>query len=197
LWWPRAINRPTNRSSRRRARSDVFRGDETDVLDRYYQAARANGFDVVVRITSDCPLIDPGLIDRVVELVLDGDGRIDYAANTLRRTFPRGLDTQVAPFPALERIWREATSTFDRAHVFPYAYEHPEAFVLAGITNAVDLSGLRWTVDEEEDLAFVREVYRRLGRPDAPWTEVAALVQSHPELTAINAAVCQKTARQA
>ena len=82
---------------------DVFRGDETDVLDRYYQAARTHRFDVVVRITSDCPLIDPGLIDRVVELVLGGEGRVDYAANTLRRTFPCGLHAEVAPFPALER----------------------------------------------------------------------------------------------
>ena len=175
---------------------DVFRGDEEDVLDRYYQAARVHALDIIVRITSDCPLIDPGLIDRVVGLLLAPDSRVEYAANTLRRTYPRGLDVEAVPFATLERIWREARSPHQRAHVFPYLYERPEEFVLAGIADDVDRSTMRWTVDTEEDLLLVREICRRIGSRDAPWTDIAALVEHHPELMGINATVRQRTAHE-
>jgi spore coat polysaccharide biosynthesis protein SpsF len=173
---------------------DVYRGDEEDVLDRYYQAARQFPCDVVVRITSDCPLLDPGLADDVVRPLLDGSSGIDYSANTLRRTYPRGLDVEAVPFSTLERVWRDATLAHERAHVFPHIWEHPEKFSLFGVSDAVDRSYMRWTVDTAEDLAFVREVYAALGTRDFTWKDVLQVLDRKPELLAINAQVRQKTA---
>lgn len=173
---------------------DVFRGDEDDVLNRYYQAARHYGLDVVVRITSDCPLLDPGLADEVVRPLLDAGSRIDYSANTLRRTYPRGLDVQAVPFATLERAWREATSPHERWHVFPYVYEHPDRFVLRGLADPIDRSDMRWTVDTEDDLAFVRAVYGCLGGDDFTWADVVKVLEGNPGLLEINAAVRQKSA---
>lgn len=173
---------------------DVYRGDEEDVLDRFYQAATQFELDVIVRITSDCPLLDPGLADQVVRPLLAPASRIDYSANTLRRTYPRGLDVQAVPFSTLERVWREATSPHERQHVFPYIYEHPEKFVTAGLADAIDRSDMRWTVDTEEDLAFVREVCRLLGTLEFSWTDVLRVLDVHPELLRLNAQVRQKSA---
>lgn len=173
---------------------DVFRGDEQDVLDRYYQAASHHHLDVVVRITADCPLLDPGLVDAVVGVLLEPGSRVDYSANTLRRTFPRGLDVEAVPFATLERVWREAQSFHQRAHVFPYITEHPGLFSLAGITDTVDRSEMRWTVDTEEDLIFVRELFRALGSREFTWRDVVKVIDAQPELLQINASVRQKTA---
>lgn len=151
---------------------DVFRGDEADVLDRYYQAARHYGFDVVARITSDCPLIDPGLVDEVLQPLLDRASPVDYSANTLCRTYPRGLDVQACPIGTIERAWREARTSHEREHVFPYVYEHPELFRFFSVSDSVDRSDLRWTVDTADDLAFVRKVYRALGATDFTWRDV-------------------------
>jgi spore coat polysaccharide biosynthesis protein SpsF len=175
---------------------EVYRGDEDDVLDRYYQAARHHALDVVVRITSDCPLLDPELVDRVVRPLLDPSSSVDYSANTLHRTYPRGLDIEAVPFATLERVWREARSTHERAHVFPYIYEHPDQFSMAGIADAVDRSQMRWTVDTEEDLIFVREVCRALGARDFTWLDVLQVIEARPELLRINARVRQKSAHE-
>ncbi len=175
---------------------EVYRGDEEDVLDRYYQAARLHRLDVVVRITSDCPLLDPGLVDRVVRPLLDPLSNVDYSANTLRRTYPRGLDVEAVPFATLERVWREAQSAHERAHVFPYIYEHPDRFSLAGIADPVDRSAMRWTVDTEEDLLFVREVCRALGARDFTWMDVVQVLEARPELLQINSLVRQRSAHE-
>jgi spore coat polysaccharide biosynthesis protein SpsF len=173
---------------------EVFRGDEHDVLDRYYQAARQHELDVIVRITSDCPLLDPGLADEVVRPLLDPSSLVDYSCNTLRRTYPRGLDVEAVPLRTLERAWREAESVHERAHVFPYVYEHPERFSLAGRSDPIDRSHMRWTVDTAEDLAFVREVCRALGTLDFTWTDVLTVLDANPDLLRINAQVRQKSA---
>jgi spore coat polysaccharide biosynthesis protein SpsF len=176
---------------------DVYRGDEDDVLDRYYQAATQHRLDVIVRITSDCPLLDPDLADEVVRPLLDPATRVDYSANTLRRTYPRGLDVQAVPFAALERAWREATSVHERAHVFPYIYEHPDRFSLSGLADAVDRSDMRWTVDTDADLTFVREIYNALGAAEFTWRDVLRVLDARPELQRINARVRQKSAHDA
>lgn len=173
---------------------DVYRGDEEDVLDRYYQAARHHKLGVIVRITSDCPLLDPGLSDEVVRPLLDAASRVDYSANTLRRTFPRGLDVEAVPFATLERVWREAKSVHERAHVFPYIYGHPDRFSMMGIADTIDRSDMRWTVDTDEDLIFVREVYRTLGAREFTWKDVLKVLDAKPELLQINAMVRQKSA---
>ena len=173
---------------------EVYRGDEDDVLDRYYQASLHHGFDLVVRITSDCPLLDPGLADDVVRLLLDPASGADYAANTITRTYPRGLDVEAVPFATLARVWRDATSEHERAHVVPHIYEHPEQFRIAGVAHSVDRSGMRWTVDTPDDLAFVREVCGLLGTLEFTWTDVLKVLDANPELLRINAQVRQRSA---
>ena len=169
------------------------RGSQDDVLDRYYQAALASHADVVVRITSDCPLIDPEVIDQVVGALLAGQPDVDYASNVQPpRSFPRGLDTEVIRFDALERAWREDADPAWREHVTPYLYRHPERFRIQGIFNAVDLSHLRWTVDTPEDLEFVRRIYGHFDGDTFSWHDVLALLEQHPGWLEINRTVEQK-----
>jgi len=172
-----------------------FRGSEHDVLDRYYQAARANAADAVVRITSDCPLIDPELVDETVEVFRDEHA--DYASNVFPRTYPRGLDTEVFSFDALDRAWREAREAHQREHVTPYLYEHPQIFKLASLSGAADYSRYRWTLDTLEDLELLRTIYSRFhGRDDFSWKEVLRLMEREPELAELNSQVLQKSVRE-
>jgi spore coat polysaccharide biosynthesis protein SpsF len=168
-----------------------FRGSEDDVLDRYYQAARQHGADVVVRITSDCPLIEPQVIDWGVQAFFEH--QVDYASNGMStRTFPRGLDVEVMTFAVLERAWHEDTNPAWREHVTPYIYRHPELFRLHALINPVDLSHMRWTVDTPEDLAFVRQIYNHFGSNTFSWQDVLALLEQHPEWLEINRHIEQK-----
>jgi spore coat polysaccharide biosynthesis protein SpsF len=170
----------------------VERGSDADVLDRYAQAARAHQADIVVRITSDCPLIDPTLIDRTIEAFVDGNA--DYASNSLEpRTFPRGLDVEVVARAALERAWREDDDVGLREHVTPYIYSHPDRFRLVGVTSPNDLSGHRWCVDVPEDYALVGRIYDALGRDDFGWRDALAIVEAHPDWSELNSHVTQKT----
>ncbi len=172
------------------------RGHPTDVLDRYYQAAREFRADVIVRITADCPLIDPGLVDETVRAFLRADPPVDFAANRIPgdRTYPIGLDTEVCSFQALGTAWREADQPHQREHVMPYLYEVPGRFRVLHVRHERDLGSLRWTVDTAEDLEFVRQVFARLReREDFDWLEVLALLEREPELTRINAGVRHKS----
>jgi spore coat polysaccharide biosynthesis protein SpsF len=169
----------------------VFRGDEDDVLDRYHGAAAAHDAAVVVRVTADCPFIAPDVLD----LVLAARERAgsDYASNTLRRTYPRGLDTEVMTSEALGRACRDAGKPHQRAHVTPYLYENPALFRLVSVENARDLSGHRWTVDTAEDLALARALYARVGNDDeVAWEKLAAIVEAEPALASLNRGVTQK-----
>jgi spore coat polysaccharide biosynthesis protein SpsF len=170
----------------------VSRGSEDDVLDRYHRAAIAAGADHVVRVTSDCPLIDPGVVDDVVAAYLAELPEIDYAANTLPpRTFPRGLDVEVFSFAALLAAAENDANPAWREHVTPYLYRTPGIRTLR-IANDVDHSDLRWTVDTPEDLQFVREVYARFGDDRFSWRDVLELIEAEPELSEINRDIRQK-----
>jgi spore coat polysaccharide biosynthesis protein SpsF len=168
------------------------RGSQDDVLDRYYRAAQQYHADIIVRITSDCPLIEPTVIDSVVHGFYATS--CDYASNTLPpRNYPRGLDVEVFRFDALARAWREDQNPAWREHVTPYIYRHPELFTLHTVVNDVDYSHMRWTVDTPEDLAFVRKIYEAFdGRDDFTWHEVLHLLEQHPEWLDINRNVPQK-----
>jgi spore coat polysaccharide biosynthesis protein SpsF len=169
-----------------------FRGSEEDVLDRYYQAAHTCNAEAVVRVTSDCPLIDRELIDKTIRIFLDQ--RADYASNISPRTYPRGLDTEVFSMPALERAWREAREPSQREHVTPYLYVHPELFRQASTSGHPDYSQYRWTLDTREDLSLLRAIYARFGNQDGfTWREVIALMEDEPELRELNAHVAQKS----
>jgi len=173
----------------------VFRGSEQDVLERYYQAAKYVNADVVVRITSDCPVIDPEVTDGTIRAFLDRHS--DYASNVLVRTYPRGLDTEVMTVQALERAWRESNKPHQREHVTPYIYENPSEFKLHGIENDTDCSRHRWTVDTPEDLELLRAIYERFGgRDDFGWREVLKLVESDPSLAEINRNIVQKAVHE-
>ena len=169
-----------------------FRGNQEDVLDRYYQSALAFEADIIARITSDCPLIEPEIIDRVANELLQYSQEVDYASNSLERTFPRGLDVEVMTLEALERAWREDRNPAWREHVTPYIYRHPEIFTLRNVLNDIDYSHMRWTVDTFDDLKFVRRIYNYFQDHDFTWKHVLQLLELHPEWLEINREVQQK-----
>jgi len=157
----------------------VFRGSENDVLDRYYQAAKAFSADVVVRVTGDCPLIDPSIVDGVIDLF--DESSANYAANVSPPTFPDGLDTEVFSFAALEIAWTEAVHPQQREHVTPFIRESGR-FTRINFVNSADESKHRWTVDEPEDLAVIERVFEEFHpRRDFTWSEVLALGNTRPE----------------
>jgi spore coat polysaccharide biosynthesis protein SpsF len=194
------------------------RGNLYDVLDRYYQAAKEAKADVVVRITADCPVIDPELIDNVVNTVISEQSSVngeafDFVCNRLpppyHRTYPIGLDIEACMFKALEQAWKKAKEPQHREHVMPYFYEGVEltrqsrtletgtssrGYNIALLHHTADFGDYRWTVDTPEDLEFMRQVYAHFdGRDDFTWKEVLDLVHDHPELMKINAGLQHKT----
>jgi spore coat polysaccharide biosynthesis protein SpsF len=169
----------------------VERGSEADLLDRYLQAALANGAERVVRITADCPLIDPGLIDEVVEK-LSTTGAA-YASNILPRTYPRGLDVEAMTVEALEAANVADHDPRSREHATLWIYRHPDQFTLAAVRWPVDLSGHRWTVDTAEDYELVRRFYEEFGRNDFSWRDALAVVEAHPDWSELNRDVPQKS----
>jgi len=173
---------------------NCFRGSEDDVLDRYYQAASINNADVVVRITADCPLIDPGTVDKVLSEYLSKCDEYDGASNVIERTYPRGLDTEVFSFPALAKIWAAAKKEHEREHVTVYFYEHPEEFNMFSVKNNKDLSSFRWTVDEDTDLAMVRKVYEYFSSRKNKFSifDITAFIEKHPDVKMLNENVEQK-----
>ena len=188
-----------------------FRGSLQDVLDRYYQAACLYQAQVIVRLTADCPMIDPGLIDELVEQYLGGvdavEGKVDFpfpydfAANRLpppwHRTYPIGLDAEVCSFQALERAWKEGSLPQHREHVMPYLYEEAGRFRVLVLNHDPDYGNMRWTVDTPADLEFAREIYARFdGKDDFTWLDVLSLVQREPQLAEINAQMHQKDYRE-
>jgi len=169
-----------------------YRGSQFDVLDRFYQAARIYAAEVVVRVTADCPLIDPQVIDRTIQTFFDS--QVDFAANRLpppwKRTFPIGLDTEVCSYAALERTWKEASLLHEREHVMPYIYEVEGRFRVQTIDAEQDYGHLRWTVDTPEDLETIRRLFALLGKSEGfSWLDVLAVWQAHPELEMVNAQV--------
>lgn len=172
----------------------LFRGSQYDVLSRYYEAAELYDIHIIVRLTADCPLIDPRIVDRVIEAHLKS--RADYTSNTLRQTFPRGLDIEVFSFEALERSYFDAHETYQREHVTPYIYLHPYIFVLNGVNARGKLQrpDLRLTVDTTEDLALIRSIYEALGR-DGNFFETEQIIDfldANTELAQLNANIRQK-----
>jgi spore coat polysaccharide biosynthesis protein SpsF len=159
---------------------DVFRGSLTDVLSRYMGAARAFGVTgQVVRLTADCPLADPGVIDDCVRL--HARLGVDYVSNGRQPTYPHGLDVEAFNLSALEAADREADDPYEREHVTPFIYRRPERFTMAALTQDIDESHLRWTVDTPEDCDFVERVYAALysDRPNFTSGDIRALPFAH------------------
>lgn len=169
----------------------VVRGSEMDLLERYIQAARSHRADRVVRITSDCPLIDPALIDDVAA-ALEGEAG-DYASNTLEpRTYPRGLDVEVMTRDALEAADREDHDPASREHATPFIRRDPERFRLVRVVGIRDESAHRWTVDTPQDYELVRRLYEVLGRDDFTWLDALEVVNANPAWGTANRGITQK-----
>ena len=172
----------------------VFRGDENDVLDRYYQAANeykskcTNNLDII-RITSDCPLIDPNIIDLHI---LEFDKRnVDYLSSRInKRTWPHGMEMEILTFKSLQQAWKNAIEPFEREHVTPYIYNsHSDKFKLFEYNYKKDISEYRLTIDYEEDYAFIKEIFEKLYKNNALFTldDIIQLLESEPALLKINA----------
>lgn len=174
-----------------------FRGSETDVLDRFLKAAYAHCADICVRITADCPLIDPGVSDEIIRRFGQENPPVDYASNKIPQSYPRGLDTEVFTLAALERAWQNASMPYEREHVTISIYEHPDQFKLLSIKSDVERADWRWTLDTLEDLEFIRTIYDRLGPTNNfTWHDVVDLLEKEPALNAINQHVLQKPVRE-
>lgn len=165
---------------------ECFRGDLNDVLDRYYQAAKLYGPAHIVRLTGDCPLIDPDIIDKVISYHVEGD--YDYTSNTIEITFPDGLDVEVMKVSALETAWRKAILPSHREHVTRFIYTQPGIYKLGVFRNDVDLGELRWTVDKQEDFELISTIYKLLysSKPDFDFKDILQCLEAHPELKTVN-----------
>jgi spore coat polysaccharide biosynthesis protein SpsF len=171
----------------------LVRGSLNDVLSRFALAAETARAQVVVRITADCPFIDPDVIDQVVQKFLDAQPAVDYASNVWpTRTFPRGLDTEVFSRQALTESMECATAAPHREHVTQYILQNPTRFRTLNLEFTQDESKHRWTVDTEEDLRLAQLLYGQLHAPEFRLADVLALIARHPEWSMINAQIEQK-----
>ncbi|HWQ46904.1 MAG TPA: glycosyltransferase family protein [Longilinea sp.] len=173
-----------------------FRGSLYDVLDRFYRAASSVQAQIVVRITADCPLLDPKLVDETVALMVHETA--DFSANRLpppwKRTFPIGLDVEVVRFSALERAWKEAKEPFEREHVMPYLYDVKDRFRVSILDNEQDYGSLRWTVDTAEDLEKIRAIVPWLPKDRAfTWLDILEIARQHPEIEDLSAGIKHKS----
>ena len=165
---------------------DLFRGDAFDVLDRYYQCAKNFSSEIIVRITADNPLIDPGIVDDVVEQFIKNS--FDYVSNAKPRTFPYGTEVEVFSFQALEKAWNNAKKPSEREHVTPYFHNNKNQFKIFSVKFSEDLSYLRWTVDRKNDLKFVRKIVSEIKKRPILMTDIIKLISKNPDITSINKA---------
>ncbi|MFB4167776.1 cytidylyltransferase domain-containing protein [Virgibacillus sp. JSM 102003] len=171
-----------------------YRGSEKNVLSRYYEAAKEHNADVVVRLTSDCPIIDASIIDKVIREYLEYNDSINYTSNTLVRTYPRGMDTEVFSFQTLENTYVNAGSNAEKEHVTPFIYQHPELFGLLSVVNDIDTSNHRWTVDTKEDYLLIKKIIESLyeTNPIFSYHDILEVLNNNKEMMNINSDIKQK-----
>ncbi|WML46079.1 glycosyltransferase family protein [Neobacillus sp. PS3-40] len=172
-----------------------YRGSEEDVLSRYFEAAQQSHAEIIVRLTSDCPLIDPNVIDEVISHYIKNFPIYDYVSNTIERSYPRGLDVEVFSMQALEQSFKKAKDTVCREHVTPYIYQHTNLFNLGYVKNDLDLSKYRLTVDTEEDFKLVDQLIKELLKRDNKYftlRDIIDVMQENPEWLFINSHIEQK-----
>jgi spore coat polysaccharide biosynthesis protein SpsF len=177
---------------------ECTRGSEIDVLSRYYEAAMKLKADAVVRVTSDCPLLDPDVIDRVVSEFSSGPECFDYASNMIQPTFPYGMAVEVMSFRTLTEAHEQARDPSEREHVTPFIYWRPERYRIRSVAMSPDLSRHRWTVDTLEDFLLVSRILEALYpvKPDFRMADLLALLESHPDWEEMNRHVPQNVVTQ-
>lgn len=169
-----------------------FIGSEKDVLERYYLAAKKFQADIVVRMTSDCPLIDAEIVDAVINMYKNND--FDYVSNTQIRTFPRGMDTEVFSFSALEKAYKEAGIEYEHEHVTPYLYLNAEKFKIGQYIQEKDSNEIRLTVDTPEDFELIKRLFEKLYpiNPEFLLSDILAVLKENPSWLEINKEIIQK-----
>jgi spore coat polysaccharide biosynthesis protein SpsF len=167
----------------------IYRGSELDVLNRFYWAAKSEGAETVVRITADCPLVDPELLDVGMTRFASKQQSYDYLVNN---GFPRGFDFEIFTFAALERAWTEDKRPAMREHVTPYIYQNPDLFRLGAIDCPIDTSGIRLTIDTLDDYLLVNTIFAAIPDNKLSWQTAVNLLRSNPSWLKINAHVAQK-----
>lgn len=172
-----------------------FRGSETDLIQRHLGAARAHQADAILRVTGDCPLVDPKLAERMIEAARKSWKTIDFVANYFPPSFPDGLDLDILPTRTLERLDREVKAVLHREWLTTYILENPRNFRILNVSNPEDLSSLRWTLDYPEDLRFIRSVFRHLSarKPNFKMQDILNLMDKNPKLKTINENRLDKT----
>ena len=164
----------------------VFCGSEDDVLDRFYQVAKLIKPKHIVRITADCPMIDPNVIDKTINLHLYQNS--DYTCNTLNETFPDGLDVEIFTYEALEKAWKEAILTSEREHVTPYIRKHEEIFKISGLEKKQNLSKKRWTIDEYDDYKFLKVIFKNVYVKNSNFrmNDILKYLRKNPDVERMN-----------
>jgi spore coat polysaccharide biosynthesis protein SpsF len=162
----------------------VFRGNSLDVLDRYYQCAKHFSLEHIVRITSDCPLIDPTVVDKTTDLYKTG--KFDYVNNFYEDAYPSGTDVEVFSMSTLEKTWENTTKSSDREHVTPYIYNNPKLFSLGYLKNNSSMPDLHYSIDRIEDLKLVRLLYKKISKRPILLNDIINAVKDDPTLLEIN-----------
>jgi len=161
-----------------------FRGSVNDVLDRYHKCAKKFSINTIIRITSDCPLMDPQVVDDVIDFYLKNS--YDYVNNFYKRTYPYGNDVEIFSLKVLEKVWEKATKPSEREHVTPYIYNNPDEFSLGWIENKENLSEFHWTVDRKEDLIFVQKIFKKISKRPILMKDIIDVIKDDPSLLEIN-----------
>jgi spore coat polysaccharide biosynthesis protein SpsF len=170
---------------------DLYRGNSSDLLDRHYQAAVLFGADAVVKIPSDCPLIDPNIIDKVLQHYISHSSKYDFVSNLHPASWPDGNDVEVMSFTTLEKAWKEAKRPLEREHTTPYIWENPDKFKIGSVLweTGFDFStSHRWTLDYPEDFEFIKRVYEELypKNPHFTLNDILQLLKENPAIAEIN-----------
>ena len=178
----------------RKNKIGFYAGSELDLVDRLYKTAKKFGGKYLVRITADCPLVDPLIVDKAILYFKKHKGKLDYVSNITERTYPDGLDVEVFSFKSLEKVWNEVKDPFRREWITSNFYENPHIYKLGIVKNEKNLSHLRWTIDFMEDFSFVEEIYKNLYKKDKVFhmKEILELLKKNPEIGYINVQYTKK-----
>lgn len=163
---------------------ETFRGSSQDVLDRYYQCSKKYKFSAIIRITSDCPLIDPEIINKVIKKFKQN--KFDYVSNTHPRTFPQGTEIEIFSFQALKNAWENAKLPSEREHVTPFFYNNPKKFKISNVENKKNLSMYRWCLDYKDDLIVIKTIVSKISSRPIYTKDILKIIKSNPQLFDIN-----------